>query len=78
MKAEMDILGEVVAVKISTEGMADMVEDMVMATIITTTIPTKPNLIHPDFILLLSGTNFPLKIMTRFRRSMIRKVNQVE
>ena len=78
MKVETDILGDMAAVKMATAGMADVVADVAVAIIVTTTTPAKPNLIHPDFILRLSGTNFPLKSMTRFRRSVIRKVNPVE
>ena len=45
----------------------------------TLTTPTKPNLMHLDFILQWNGTNFSLQNkMTRFGRSMTRKVNLVE
>ena len=69
MIAETDVLGDAAVVKMAMVGMADMVADVDAATIITTTTPTKPNLIHLDFILRLNRTNFPLKSMTRFRTS---------
>ena len=73
MKAETDVLGDTAAVKMATVGMVGVV----MATIATTPTP-KPNLIHLDSILLLSGINFLLRSMIKFGRSMTRKVNKVE
>ena len=78
MKVETDVLGDMAEVEMATAGMVDMVvAAAVMATIVITPTP-KPNLIHLDFILLLSGINFLLKSMTKFGRSMVRKVNKVE
>ena len=74
---EMDVLGDAAVVKMAIASVVDVVADVVTATIITTTTPTKPNPIHLDFILRQNGTNFPLKSMTRFRRSVTSKMKQI-
>ena len=49
--AEKDILGDVAAVKMAMVGVADVVVVTDTVTITTKIIPTKPDLMHPDFIL---------------------------
>ena len=76
--AEMDILGVVAVVAMAMAGMVDALADTDVVTIATTTTPTKPNLMHADVILWQNGTNFLLKSVTRFGRSISRKANPVK
>ena len=76
MKAETDTLGDAVVVEMATVGMVNVV----VATIATVAAPTpKPrNLILLNFIPLLSGIDFLLQSMMKFRRNAIRKANKAE
>ena len=85
MKAETDILGDAAVVEMATADAVDMVADAVVATIATTTTPTptptptiKPNLIHLDSILLMSGISFSFEVHDKIWKEHDKKGKQGE